>query len=81
MGDKDKDTDAGGAIALAEENAEGKSEVELLRKCLKKQTRDAQVNAEVLAQLSEAMQGLAPVPVIPPLLRMLEVQSLRNCTC
>ena len=66
MADKNKDTDAGGAIALAEENAEGKSEVELLRECLKEQTRVAEVNAQALAQLSEAMKGLAPAAVIPP---------------
>ena len=65
MGDKDKDTDTVGAVAL-EENAEEKSEVELLRECLKEQTRVAEVNAQALAQLSEAMKGLAPAAVIPP---------------
>ena len=60
--------DTGVAGALSELNTEGKSEIELLRECLKEQTRVAQVNANALAQLSEAMKGLAPIPVVPPTL-------------
>ena len=55
-----------GAMAPVEGNVEDKSEVELLRECLKEQTRVAQTNADALAQLSEVMKGLAPVPIVPP---------------
>ena len=55
-----------GAMAPVEGNVEDKSEVELLRECFKEQTRVAQVNADALAQLPEAMKGLAPVPIVPP---------------
>ena len=54
------------AMAPVEGNVEDKSEVELLTECLKEQTRVAQTNADALAQLSEAMKGLAPVPIVPP---------------
>ena len=58
--------DSGGVGALSELNTEGKTEIELLRECLKEQTRVAQVNANALAQLSEAMKSLAPIPVVGP---------------
>ena len=58
--------DTGVAGALSELNTEGKTEIELLRECLREQTRVAQVNATALAQLSEAMRGLAPIAVVPP---------------
>ena len=64
MGENDNGT--GGATALAELNTDDKTELDLLRECLKEQTRVAQVNADALAQLSEAMKGLAPIPVVPP---------------
>ena len=44
-----------GSVAPVEGNVEDKSEVELLRECLKEQTRVAQTNADALAQLSEVM--------------------------
>ena len=64
MGEDDNGTD--GAAALAQLNTEGMDEIELLRECLKEQTRVAQVNADALAKLSETMKGLAPIPVVPP---------------
>ena len=45
-----------GDVTPVEGNVENKSEVELLRECLKEQTRVAQTNADALAQLSEVMQ-------------------------
>ena len=63
MGENENGTD--GAHAIAAKNTEDMSEVELLRECLKEQTRVAQANADALAKLSEAMKGLAPIPVVP----------------
>ena len=58
--------DTGVAGALSELNTEGKTEIELLRECLKEQTRVAQVNADAIGRLSDAMRGLAPIPVVVP---------------
>ena len=67
MGDEEN-TVTNGASALTEQNTEGMSELDLLRQCLKEQTRVAQVNAEAIVKLSEAMKGLAPQPIIAPTL-------------
>ena len=66
-------TATGEATALPESNIGGMSEIELLRECLREQTRVAQVNADALAKLSETMKGLAPIPVVAP-----TVEEIRN---
>ena len=48
------------------DTTEGMSELEMLRKCLNEQTKVAQINAEAIVQLSAAMRGLAPAPVVVP---------------
>ena len=72
MGDEEN-TATVGASALPVRNTEGLSEIELLRECLREQTRVAQVNADALAKLSETMKGLAPIPVVAP-----TVEEIRN---
>ena len=72
MGD-DENTATVGASALPVRNIKGLSEIELLRECLREQTRVAQVNADALAKLSETMKSLAPIPVVSP-----NVDEIRN---
>ena len=48
------------------DTTEGMTELEMLRECLNEQTRVAQINAEAIVQLSAAMRGLAPAPVVVP---------------
>ena len=62
----DEDTSTGGANAMAEKNTEGMSELDLLRECLKEQTKVAKINADAIVKLSEAMKGLTPIPVVAP---------------
>ena len=63
MGDEDS---TNGGHASADKDTEGMSEVQLLRACLREQTKVAEANANALAKLSEAMRGLAPSPIVPP---------------
>ena len=69
----DENTSTGGVGAMAEKNSEGMSELDLLRECLKEQTKVAQINADAIVKLSEAMRGLAPIPVVAP-----TVEDVRN---
>ena len=61
-----KENSVEGAVAPVEENFENKSEVEMLRQCLREQTRVSQMHADAIAQLTEAMKGMAPVHAVPP---------------
>ena len=62
----DEENGTGGAGSPAGRDTESLTELELLRECLKEQTKVAQNNADALAQLSAAMRSLAPTPVVAP---------------
>ena len=61
MGDEDSTK---GAHASTDNDTGGMSEIQLLRACLKEQTRVAQANSDAIARLTEAMKGLSPSPII-----------------
>ena len=50
----------------AAKDADAMTDVETLRECLRQQTKVAQANADALSQLTEALKGLAPIPIAPP---------------
>ena len=81
MAGDDDNTATVGASAVPEKNTADMSELELLRECLREQTRVAQVNADALAKLSETMKSLAPTPVVSPTDDEIRNSKFGSCIC